>query len=426
MNTEITDYTLQNYYKRKLRESQYAPVAKKLNSQVWCAVRTIRVPMHTPGVFVIANNVEARYWGVQLCKSPWSCPVCSARRMSKEATRIACAIDALKKQHKAGFMITFSVPHYHDFSCRQVYDILRETWKNFAHASKSKTMKYDIFAQFNNEFNCKYRIRVGEFTWGHYGWHPHYHCLFFVDEKRLQEVLDWQERLSARWSKLTEKATRKILKRDNYCEDVDKFVDRFIKKARAKKHEDKCDAFISTKDGKVLQANSSQYICGWGADKELTGNLRKEASHKGHYTPYQLLQMAYDYDKKDQPEKADKYFNLYVEYAEATLKTYRVRMSPNLKKIVADWQLTHEYTETFKKKLAERHTSERKWRIVCWFKEQQWYDICRLNLDPTILQLAKQINGKQLIETLLLEYQIDIRQNIHPDIEFFKEYFNAA
>lgn len=327
-------------------------------------------------------------------------------------------------------MITFSVPHYHDFSCKQVYEILKEAWKKFAHQanSKSDSTKYDVFRQFNNEFNCEHRIRVGEFTWGRYGWHPHYHCLFFVDEKKLQSVLKWQKKLSERWFSLVKKATIKILKRDKYCEDVEAFAKKFFDKSQHKKI-GKIEAYISRdKNGKVLRSNSSQYICGWGADKELTGNIRKKASAKGHYTPHQLLLKAYELDNSamDDPE-ADKYFSLYLEYALATLKTYRVRMSPSLKKIINDWKLTHEYTETFKKKLEEQQANLGKWQIVCWFKEKQWYEICMLNLDIQILQLAKEINGKELIEKLLLSYQIDITRNgKHIHQEFFEKFFNAA
>lgn len=426
MNEEITDYVLQNYYKRRLREDKFA-YAKALNSQIWCAVRTIKHPMHRPAVFVIRNNNEAKVWGVQSCKSPWSCPVCSARRMSKESARIAAAIDALDNQfNEWAFMITFSVPHYHNFSCKQVYDILKETWARFVHQAKSK-QNIDVFARFNNTFNCTHRIRVGEFTWGHYGWHPHYHCLFFVDKNKFNEVLDWQEKLSERWFTLAKRATIKILTRDKYCEDVKAFVEDFYSKTDHAKG--KLDAVISTnEDGTIRRALSSDYICGWGANKELTGNVRKEATHAGHFTPHQLLRKSYELWKLDKRERADKFFALYVEYALATLRTYRVRMSPPLKKIIADWYLTSQYTETVKKKAIEEQKKRGRWELVCWFTPEQWYDICSLDLLPYILKLAMQVNGRQLIEQLLLEYLIDITDNgEYIGYEFFDEQiFNAA
>lgn len=416
MNVEISDYRLQGYYKRKLQTNQYA-YAKKLKAQKYCGATIIKQPGVMPAVFVVANDKEAKVWGVHFCDSAWSCPVCSGVRMAKEATRIACAIDALDKHYNEhGFMITFSVPHYHNFTCKQVYEILKETWKNFAKQANSKKSftKYDTFMSFNNEFNCTHRIRVCEFTWGHYGWHPHFHCLFFVPKHKLQKVKNWQEALSERWFYLAKKATIKILTRDKYCDDVKSFVEKFY--ARCEHNSmNKLDAVISLDEkGNVKRATSSEYICGWGADKELTGNVRKEASHEGHMTPHQILLKAYELDnfgKTCNNEEADKYFSLYIEYALATFKTYRIRMSPSITHIIEDWKKTNDYIEVCKKKLADLHKKQGKRRIVVWFKELQWYQICLSNLVAEILELAVLTNGKQLIEQLLLEHQIDITRN---------------
>lgn len=427
MERETSDYILAGYYKKKLRSSQYA-YAKILKSQAYCFVNLIKavgIEPIKPTVAVVKNNKEAKIWGVQSCKSPWSCPVCSARRMAQVSGRIASAIDALdKKYNKHGFMITFSVPHYHNFTCKQVYEILKETWKHFVHQAKSKA-RIDVFNRFNVEFNCEHRIRVCEFTWGHYGWHPHFHCLFFVDKDKLQDVLKYQQALSERWFALAKKATIKILTRDNYCEDVPAFVEDFYSKTDHAKG--KLDAVISVdKDGKVLRALSSDYICGWGADKEATGNIRKEASHPGHMTPHQILLKAYELNKKKDPDE-DKYFRLYIEYALATFKTYRIRMSPVLKNIIDEWQLTNEYKETYKKKLAEKRANLGKWQIVYWFNQQQWFDICLNDLLTKILELAMEQNGKELIEKLLIEHHIDITGNKqHPHEDLVLNILNAA
>lgn len=406
-NQEFTDYALQSYYRKKLRLDKYAYAMKKLNSQAWCSTRLTKIRGLTPSVLLLKNRVTAKFEGLQSCKSPWSCPVCSARRMARESSRIASAIEALYKQYgEAGFMITFSVPHYHNFSCKQVYEILKETWKQFVQQGKSKN-RIGAFCKFNNEFNCTHRIRVCEFTWGHYGWHPHFHCLFFVPKDRLQEVKNWQEALSERWFELTRRAAKKILKRDNYCEDVDKFIDDYFAKSAHSRGVP--DAVISlTEDGKVRRAVTSDYICGWGSNKELTGNIRKEASHKGHFTPHQILCKAKELDNETlDDEKADKYFDLYIEYALATFKTYRIKMSPSLKNIIEQWQETKEYREEIKKK----SKIEGPWQVVCWFTKLQWYAICVRDLQSKILQLAMQNNGKQLIEQLLLQYNIDITRN---------------
>ena len=429
MDEHITDYQLQGFYKRKLRENRYA-YAKKLNSQIWCAVRLIKAPRHVPGVFLLSNGTSAKIWGVQSCDSPWSCPVCSAKRMAHEAGRIASAIDALKKQfNEEAFMITLSVPHYHDFTCKQVYEILRETWKHFVHHAKSKTQQ-DVFAQMANDLQCKHRIRVGEFTWGHYGWHPHYHCLFFVKKGNLQRALDWQDKLAARWVHLTKKSTIKILTRDKYRdmtkEEVKEFVNEFFTKTNYAKGYP--EAVISLdENGKVRRAKSSEYICGWGADKELTGNVRKEASHAGHYTPHQILLKAYELYKKDEIEECDKWFSLYVEYALATFKTYRVRMSPDLKKIIENWRLTNEYIECFKKK-STQETEETAWKVVCWFNEQQWFAICTAEILPQIIQLARAPDARKQISELLAKIGADnnLTEKAPNEEWFVKNMFNAA
>ena len=379
---------------------------------------------------MLTNDSAVKTWGVQSCDSPWSCPVCSARRMAKEAGRIASAIEALDEWFdEEAFMITFSVPHYHDFSCKQVYDILRETWKHFVHHAKSKS-QCDIFAQMACDLECKHRIRVGEFTWGHYGWHPHYHCLFFVKKGNLQRALDWQDKLANRWVHLTKKATLKILKRDKYRdmspEEIEKFVNDFFTKTNHSKGHP--EAVISTDEkGRVRHAKSSEYICGWGADKELTGNIRKEASHKGHYTPYQLLNKAYENYKIGNAKECYKYFKLYVEYALATFKTYRVRMSPDLKHIIEEWRLNKPYTETYKKKSEEETSFTAKWKVVCWFTEKQWHDICLHEIEADIIHLARAPDAIDQIKKLLDKWGIDSELRSNPDEKWFVEnMFNAA
>jgi len=417
LDVPISDYRLQGYYKRKLAQPQYH-YAKKLKAQKYCGVNLIKQPGVMPAVFVIANNKEAKIWGVHFCDSPWSCPVCSAHRMAFEATRISCAIEALEKWYNEyAFMLTVSVPHYHNFTCKQSYDILKETWKNFMKqaGAKSASTKYDPIRNFCLEFNCTHRIRVCEFTWGKYGWHPHYHCLFFVPKNKLQQVKNWQKTFSERWFKLAKKATIKILTRDNYCDNVEAVVNKLYANSEHMRDPDFYDAKISLDEkGNVRRSVSSDYICGWGANRELTGNFRKEATAKDHFTPHQLLRKAYEldnYGKTTDNKEADKYFTLYVEYALTTFKTYRTKLSKSLSTIISNWQMTNTYMNVLKKKLEEQKRDLGKNRIVVWFKESQWYQICLLNLVDKILDLAMYTNGKQLIELLLLDYQIDITKN---------------
>lgn len=412
MNEEISDYRLQGYYKRKLNLPQYY-YARVLKAQRNCGARVIHFPQTTPAVFVVSNGEQSKILGAQFCDSSWSCPVCSSREMARYASRIATAIDALYEQFdELGFMMTFTVPHHHNWSCQQVYDILREAWKNFVKNANAKKRPNDVFGRFCKEFSCYHRIKVGEFTWGYYGWHPHYHCLFFVDKNRLNEVKSWQQEISDRWFTLAKKATIKILKRDNFCENVEQMVNDYYDSKKSKIQQTKEAVISLNDDGTVRAAKSSEYICGWGADKELTGNIRKQASHKGHFTPHQLLKKAYELDndgKTTNNERADRYFRRYVEYAIATKGTYRVKMSSSLTKIIDEWQATHANIQT-QKKISE-DTTPKTFHLVVWFTKEQWCKIYFLEIIDEILSLAKEINGKKLIEQLLLKYHIDITKN---------------
>lgn len=427
MDEIISDYSLQNYLKKKLQETKYCKAAKELHSVLFCAVRLIRAPMHVPGVFVIANDVSAKIWGVQHCKSSWACPVCSAKRMSKEASRIATAIDALNAQGKKAFMLTLAIPHVRKFSCEQAFEILQLSWKRFSHNAKSKTAtKFDVFAQFANDVNCEHRIRVCEFTWGKNGWHPHYHCLFFVDSDKLQTVGKWQESLANEWLRIVKMMTARVIKRDNLFTSPTEWLDKFYQNI-TEKPIDAC--YISRDDnGNVREAKSSQYICGWGADKELTGNIRKLASHRGHFTPHQILEKAWKLDRQGKFDLADKWFSLYIDYALTTKGKYRVRFSLKLSKIINQWRQTEKYIEALKKKAIEEKTNTGVWRTVCWFNELQWYKICLSSLLPEILARARLPNAFDKIADFLLEHQIDIRTNgYHPEQQFLENrLFNAA
>lgn len=445
MNQEIVDYKLQSFLKNKLAENKFA-WAKQLKSLKFCSVRPIKAPMFKSTVFIIANKKTAKVWGVQSCKNPWACPVCSARRMAKESSKIASAIELLEAEHQKAFMLTLGVPHLKSFSAKIVFEILRTTWKNFSHQCKSKNQT-DTFSKFKNEFNCTHHIRVGEFTYGKNGFHPHYHCLFFVDQNKINSVLDWEQKLSESWFNISKRVTIKILTREfknqnkplqdyiNFlrgydCQDktIKQFVENFFANSEYKKN-GRPAAFISkNKDNSILIAKSSQYICGWGADKELTGNLRKQASHEGHYTPHQLLEQAYEL-KRCNPEESDKLVGLYLEYALATYKHYRVRMSNQLKQKIIAWQQRQQFTETLKKKAGEHLKEVGYWKIIAWFNPEQWYLICQLNIVHEILQLATKTNPTKQIKEFLLEfYGIVINFDNKPsDTQFFEnKIFNFA
>lgn len=458
MEEHIHDEKLLGFYKRKLQESKFAFAAKVLNSQIYCGSRVITAPGAKPAAFLMKNDDdEVKYWGIQRCKSPWSCPVCSARQMSIVAGKIADLIDAMEHNGKVGIMITFSIPHLRKYTCNQIYYALEQTWKRFVHHGngKGKNGEADPFGKFCNAMNCKHRIRVCEFTFGKNGWHPHFHCIFFIDRNKLKEAAQWQDKLTERWLYVAKQMTIKSLSQTTplrikfaACQNRLRSVgSQFAATSRERQPsysreaaiaeverlyanitEPNEGAFISKdENGVARKVCSSEYICGWGADKELTGNIRKKATHEGHYTPHQLLEMAFNAYQAGEYSECDEYFSSYVDYAVTVYQKYRMRLSPELNLILKKWRLTHKYTETLKKKAIER-TEASRWRVLCWFDRSQWLQICMLNLRADILELARKANGRELIEQLLLRHQIDITRNGAHELQEFieNEIFNVA
>lgn len=364
-----------------------------------------RIAPNANAVLLASNGKSSKFVGVTSCKNSWVCPVCSAKLMAKYAAEIACAIDALKLHYnQSALMVTLTVPHTSGMSCSEVTEILYNTWKSFIiHGNKVSNVKYyanaenkfkhaqkkemkisdkklkDPFAMFCEEFNCKHRVRVGEFTHGKHGWHPHFHCLFWIDDKKWAAVKDWEAKLLARWEELAKRETLKYWNKKYPNSQNNKMRLEIMYKRR--------DAgatmlyFSKNDDGSIRKQKSSQYICGWGADKELTGNYRKKATHDEHETPYQILERAV----ANNDEKA---FELYLEYCKATKGVRHARINfstqSGIKKIIEKYKKTANYVETFKKKFIEAETQPR-WQILYAFGKRQWSYIQSLDAHSNIL-----------------------------------------
>lgn len=447
MNETISDTKLMFFLQKKLREDP--KLTAMFRSTAYCHVRLVNHIGYQPSVFVLANENQASYFGLTFCKSPWICPVCSARRMSKYAAEIACALDALAqpKYNQLACMITFAIPHTRFMSCEETTEILYNSWKNFIargnkrtlftylknienkfkHNQEKKLIKAksnDPFNRFCDYFNCTHRVRICEYTWGEHGWHPHFHALFWVDADKIQEVASWQKELNERWEKLVEKNMIKSLnkRRPQELENNKKRVKIIFERSTQRGKNAGCHISVD-KDNKVIIQKSSMYVCGWGADKELTGNYKQKASNEGHYTPHQLLEMAMNGD--------DEKFKLFIEYAKATsLKNHkRTNFShTGLKQIIEEWKQTHLYLETLKKKAIDVKKIHGDRRMVCWFNEQQWFKIslfemqCKVPLKYAILRIAQETKSKTIIDFLLAPLKVKSKEpQKHPNYKHLQQ-----
>lgn len=400
--------------------------------------------MNVPAVFVLSNGSTAKFHGHTTCKNAWACPVCTAKVMAKHAENIAIGIDLLAAKGQLACMITFTVPHTSGMSCKEVYNILCATWKDFVvHGNKNSNAKYyrqsggvksmvvsshkqkDPFASFCEHFNCKHRVKVAEFTYGEHGWHPHFHCLFWVDKSKFDEVVEWQDRLNTRWYVLAKRNTikewdkivrRRLGKSAEDPEAIRKALDDAKKNNRvraqimySKLDKGSAGVYISRADnGRPVVQKSSMYICGWGADRELTGNVGDKATHDGHVTPRQLLERA---TLEDNDENA----KLYLEYMRAVRGTRRVAFSTQsgLRKMIEQYKQTEGYRKLCLKKNATNPNLGL--RVVTWFNIVEWRQICceeilgKMNdIKVKILEHARD-GDIGALENLLIEIGVDIR-----------------
>ena len=445
MNEEFSDNRLAMFFQRWLNahiHEYYLPNIRKCGT----GIRKGQVDSQTVFVIQKEDHSLTRYDGIIRCHSAWACPKCTAEIMAKKATDIACAIDALKKQKQTAAMITFTIPHTRNMTCKEAFQVLLDTWRKFsrggnraAMVKKKYTLKTDkagekgttkIYAKgihpygkFREDLEIVHNVRVFEFTWGENGWHPHIHALFWAPNKNFNKILDYEQSLLDYWWYCVKTETEKFWSKKLPPEKLKPFLEEVYadyKKITADGHQ----ALYISKDKanpkKPRVTSSSWYIAGWGGDKEVTGNYKQKPTHSDkNFTPYQIISKAFE----SQGEEREKYLRLYAEYAQATFNHMRCVFSKSgLTQMIREYKKSTDYKETYTKK-----NSLKKWVVVYWFTKKQWCDILRLELvkglylRDDILEIAKfQFDiqtRRNLIKMLLEKYNIEMTLDFTRDGE---------
>ena len=408
MNEEISNSRLATKLKRYIRKTGQI---KKLPNIYHCGSRVIRQLGAEPAVFIMKDqDNNTRYFGHTSCHSAWACPRCTAKVMAEKGSNIACLIDALAKwKNQYCFMATYTLPHTKYMTCEQAFTIIKKTWRLFTRGTKRK-----LYSTFRHTLNIKYCIRVYEFTYGENGWHPHLHVLYWTDKKNFYngKIMGFAERLvESFWCSATYTA-KKILGNE-YTESVYAEWKKYPKTGHRV-------VYISTDaNGNPVIQKSSRYISGWSGDKELTKEEQKKAS-EGHLTPYQIILKT-----EEDPENADKWLDLYTEYAKATFKSRRVEFTKapgeeSCQSIIKKWKATQDYIETFKKKLMAK---EKKWQVAYWFDEQQWSLISFLEVTTNHYiksEILTRAPNKQELEDYLIQLGIPLTTRKHKQQMFIE------
>lgn len=395
----IKDYRLQKFFKKTIAEQNYSD-SFILRTFANCGNKGAS---EIAGVSLLSNHTHSRIYGAKMCGNSWACPVCSAIKMAKAAAKIAVAIDALKEKDYVPIMITFTVFHSKADSCQQVFDLLYGTWRTVTYQGTKSRANVGAWGRFIHELEIKHRVRCAEVTYSENGWHPHFHCLFWIHKSKLTNVLQYEESLRAQWQKAQEKVMKKIYGFVKY---------NAFYESKKQHGEGAAGIYISKADGLPIIQKSSDYLCGWGADKEVTGNYLKKATNPTSMTPYQILQKASEGDEKCK--------KLYLEFAKYIIlhKVRRYDFSrQGLNQIIQDKINSEGYKEVLKKKRMQYLEDTGKWHLVAWFSSGLWSKICRNEDDlvSILLEWAKLENGYNLIiEELKKRQFLELPLNYDP------------
>lgn len=409
MNTipqDIQDYKLQHWLFNqidKLPPEQRA----QLKSIRRCCTRPIPTKGEMPAVYLLSNGTSAKFFGQMTCKNVWACPICTARMMSKYRSEIATMLDMLRNKKFAdddyfAIGLTLTIPHLAFMKCKESTDILYNTWRYFT-MKNFKREHGHAYHQFNQDIPVKYKVRVAEYTFGQNGWHPHFHCILWIKRKDKDKVLQWQDKLNKFWLQCAKTYTLKYWQENNLHSqhNLNELCDKLYSKINPKHPALK---FSVNNDGSIMECLSSDYITGWGSDAELTGNIRKEASHENHFTVYQIMLKA---------ENDEKFKDIFMDYLlDVTRKPvhHRVRRSPGLLKLIKQYR----NTEGYKKVIEQKKTD---WKIILFFDTQQWSSLCfdfkHIPVLENILYLAlKDINLLyEYLDSLNVSYYLPVENN---------------
>lgn len=439
LTTDVFDSRLRTYLQNSL--IRHLPLQKRIKLKNFEKCGKKLVPIADGNVVLMKKEGSARFFGVATCGNPFACPYCAAKIMSKHAANIAAAIDMLSQQNKVAFMMTLTVKHFKAMRCLDVLEILSKTWRQFGTAAGKANVKNHIFRAFKEEFNIKHWVKVIEFTYNDKkGWNPHIHALFWVDKDRLQEVAQWETKLCESWNRIQLNAWIKRFANTEMCyggkgyqtalRDVNEIKRTFGRFDSLAKPGDMQGLYISKeKDGSIRDAKSSDYICGWGADSELTGNYRKKASGEGSMTMFQLLESAANGNREHKRR--------YLEFMLAIRDRVRVRVryAWGMKKEIDKYRQTHPYEE----KMIKKNTEDKsEWRSLITLSKKTWYKILELEeqknlyIRHNLLFLAANyddVKAFTLIYDYLRCYDIDIvaenaiNYNFYCDIA--EQYYNG-
>lgn len=148
--------------------------------------------------------------GITTCGSVHSCPVCSPVIRQSRAADLATAIDRWISEGGSVFFVTLTVQHVVGQSLESSIDALSKSWRKLASGRARR--------EIDGELGTLGNVRALDLTYGANGWHPHYHCVWFV--RGGTTVAQVRASIVSRWIRATGTVGRQAVEMANDVQRV--------------------------------------------------------------------------------------------------------------------------------------------------------------------------------------------------------------
>lgn len=309
--------------------------------------------------------------GIQVCGSPWSCPVCAAKIAERRRQEIQQTIDWAYQQQLQPVMVTLTFPHQRTDNLGELLDKQRQ-----ALAKLRKGRSWDLAKR---RWGFEGLIRALEVTHSERnGWHPHTHEIWLVRPDATAG--DIKTTVLKRWKKV--------------CEEVG-LLDRQNEQSWRAFDVRAVDVKGWVSAGEYLAKMDDQRH--WGADREMSGAASKgtKGGKRAGRHPFKLLA-----ESLDGSERAGRLFLDFVR----TVTERRARalfFSPGLKKRVGIEDLSDEDLAVEQREEAEAlgALTRDDWRLIRRLRQQApVLDVAEAGGWPAVVMLLAELRDSHGIE----------------------------
>jgi hypothetical protein len=298
---------------------------------------------------------KAFYAGFESCGSVWACPLCAPKITERRKFEVQEGIEKAKALGLGAYLVTYTVPHGMGDDPKAIRKMMSAAWM------KGTSTRAGV--RIRKLIGIKGTIRVTEVTYGHNGFHPHYHVLMFIDSAYDCEAI--KALLYPLWLD----GCRKVgLGEPSWAHGV------------------KVD------DG----SKAAQYVTKWGMESELTKGHLKKGKHS--INPWDLLrvhtfglnhpgiapELVQVFDELDIDQK--RAGSLWVTFAKAFKGARQLYWSNGLRALLG-----------LKKELSDKELAEKEMDtaaiVLATLTNEQRFDLIRTRNLPTLLNLAEDNPG---------------------------------